>query len=177
MKTSLAGRTLLAAVASVAIATSSAKAQEGGIAVGAEAPSARVMTLDGKATELSSFYDGKPVVLEFWATWCPLCKQLEPTMKAARERHASDVNFVGVGVNPNQTVDTQRAFVEKQHLAGKYVFDAEGAAVKAFSVPHTSYVVVLDRNRRVVYTGVGGTQDIEAAIAKAGDGSMKKAGM
>ena len=138
------------------------------MAVGADAPPVRVTSLDGKSAGLSRFYGGRPVVLEFWATWCPLCKQLEPTMQAARERHASDVNFVGVGVNPNQTADVQRRFVEKQHMTGKYVFDAEGAAAKAFSVPHTSYVVVIDRNRRVVYTGVGGEQDIAAALKKTG---------
>lgn len=166
MKTSI-GRALIAA-GTIFAAAGSAAAQEGGIAVGAEAPSAQVTTLDGKAIDLAQLYAGKPVVLEFWATWCPLCKQLEPAMQAARERHSDQVNFVGVGVNANQTADVQRKYVDKQHLSGKYVFDADGAATKAFTVPHTSYIVVIDRNRRVVYTGVGLDQDIEAAIKKAG---------
>ena len=51
---------------------------------------------------------------------------------------------------------------------GKFVFDADDAAIMAFSVPHTSYIVVIDAARRVVYTGVGGDQDIEAALKKAG---------
>ena len=166
MKTLSARFLVVAAIA--AVMSASARAQEGGIAVGAEAPSVHVMTLDGKAMELAQFYDGKPVVLEFWATWCPLCKQLEPAMRAARERHAGTVTFVGIGVNANQTADAQHAFIDKQHMTGTYVFDAEGAATKAFSVPHTSYVVVIDRSRKVVYTGVGGSQDIEAALKKAG---------
>jgi len=48
-----------------------------------------------------------------------------------------------------------------------FVFDRDGKATAAFGVPHTSYVVVIDRNRKVVYTGVGGTQNIDAAIRKA----------
>jgi thiol-disulfide isomerase/thioredoxin len=167
MKPALRRAAAFAAVIAIGSAAS-ATAQEGGIAIGADAPSAHVTMLDGKAVDLSHFYDGKPVVLEFWATWCPLCKSLEPSMEAARKRHGNDVHFVGVGVSNNQTADRQREFVEKQHMSGDYVFDGDGAATKAFSAPHTSYIVIIDRNRKVVYTGVGKDQDIEAALKKAG---------
>jgi len=152
----------------ITLGARAASAQEGGIAVGTVAPPAHVVTLDGKAVDLADYYGAKPVVLEFWATWCPLCKQMEPAMEAARQRHGDRVTFVSVGVTANQTADRQREYAEKQHLTGKFVFDADGAAIKAFSVPHTSYIVVIDAARRVVYTGVGGEQDIEAALKKAG---------
>jgi thiol-disulfide isomerase/thioredoxin len=143
-----------------------AHAQEGGIMVGAEAPAAKVTTLDGTATDLSTFYGDKPVVLEFWATWCPLCKKLEPSLQAAREKYAGKVAFVGVGVSANQTAARQMEYVQKQHLSGEYVFDGADAAVKAFMATHTSYIVIIDRHRRVVYTGVGTDQNIEAALKK-----------
>lgn len=160
-------RIALAAAFGVA-AVSHLGAQEGGIDVGATAPAASVVRLDGAAANLSDYYGDKPVVLEFWATWCPLCKQLEPSLQAARERHAGTVRFVGVGVPSNQTADRQRTYVEKQQLTGDFVFDEDGAAIAAFKVPHTSYIVIIDRNRKVVYTGVGADQDIEAALKKAG---------
>ena len=160
-------RTLITALA-IAVTSRGAIAQEGGIAVGKDAPSARVVTLDGKPIDLADFYAGKPVVLEFWATWCPLCKKMEPAMEAARQRHGDRVTFVSVGVTANQTADRQREYADKQHLTGTFVFDADGAAIKAFGVPHTSYIVVIDASRHVVYTGVGGDQDIEAALKKAG---------
>lgn len=160
-------RSLIAAFA-IAFGSQRAIAQEGGIAVGTEAPAARVVTLDGKSMDLADYYGGKPVVLEFWATWCPLCKKMEPAMEAARKLHGDRVTFVSVGVTANQTPDRQRDYADKQHLSGKFVFDADGAAVKAFSVPHTSYIVVIDASRHVVYTGVGDSQDIEAALKKAG---------
>lgn len=158
----------LIAVVTITLGARAATAQEGGIAIGTVAPAARVVTLDGKTADLAEYYGTRPVVLEFWATWCPLCKQMEPAMEAARQRHGDRVTFVSVGVTANQTADRQREYAEKQHLTGKFVFDADGAAIKAFSVPHTSYIVVIDAARRVVYTGVGGNQDIEAALKKAG---------
>ena len=149
-----------------ASASSTARAQEG-IMVGADAPSAAVETLDGKKADLSQYYGEKPVVLEFWATWCPLCKQLEPRLEAARKKYAGKVTFVGVGVSPNQSPEAQRDFVMKGHMSGEYVFDRNDAAQKAFAAPHTSYIVVISKDRKVVYTGVGPEQDIEAAIRKA----------
>lgn len=160
-------RTLITTVA-LAVSGRRVLAQEGGIPLGSEAPPARVLTLDGKAIDLAGFYGGKPVVLEFWATWCPLCKKMEPVLEAARQRHGDRVTFISVGVTANQTADRQREYADKQHLSGTFVFDADGAATKAFSVPHTSYIVVIDASRHVVYTGVGGDQDIEAALKKAG---------
>ena len=144
-----------------------AAAQETGIAIGAAAPSAKVHTLDGTQVALGDYLGKKPTVLEFWATWCPLCKQLEPAMKAAREAHANDVTFIGINVPQNQTPEKVRDFVAKNGMKGLYLYDTDGAAYKAYSAPHTSYVVVLNAAGKVVYTGVGGAQDIEAAIAKA----------
>jgi thiol-disulfide isomerase/thioredoxin len=157
------------ALAFIALAAGSqrALAQEGGIAVGAMAPGAAVQTLDGKAADLSQYIGKTPVVLEFWATWCPLCKKLEPAMQAARERYAGKVTFISVGVKDNQTADKQMMYAKDMHMSGTFVFDRDGKAVAAYKAPHTSYVVVIDRMGKVVYTGVGPEQNIDDAVAKA----------
>jgi thiol-disulfide isomerase/thioredoxin len=146
------------------LATHRLEAQASGIAVGAKAPAATVMTLDGKPVELGSMLGGTPVMIEFFATWCPLCRQLEPQMKALQARHGTAVKFITITVPDNQSPERVRQYVEKNQLGGTFLFDRDGAAVKAFQVPHTSYVVVVDRNGTVVYTGVGGEQDLAAAL-------------
>jgi thiol-disulfide isomerase/thioredoxin len=159
--------TAIVVVAMSALTTGRARAQEGGIKLDADAPDAAVETLDGRKVDLRSYLHGKPAVLEFWATWCPLCKQLEPRMQAAREKYADRVAFVSVGVKDNQSPEKQKAFVESKHLGGEFVFDRDGTAVAAYKVPHTSYLVVVDAKGKVVYTGVGGEQNVDAAIMKA----------
>lgn len=156
-----------AVIAAAGVVPHSAAGQVGGIDVGAMAPSASVETLDGQAVQLSSYFQGKPAVLEFWATWCPLCKELEPTLAAAKERYAGRVAFVGVGVPQNQSPERQKAFVQKAGMRGDFVFDRDGAALAAYKVPHTSYVVILDADGAVVYTGQGGKQDLDTAITRA----------
>lgn len=158
---------LLFVVASVGLSAVAAPAQVGGIALGTQAPSAMVETLDGRAIDLATYYGhGKPVVLEFWATWCPLCRKLEPAMQAARSKYADKVTFVSVGVAANQTPERQRAHAESHGMTGEFVFDRHDNAQKAFSALHTSYVVVLDAKGVVVYTGMGESQDLEAAVRK-----------
>jgi thiol-disulfide isomerase/thioredoxin len=151
----------------VALAPARVQAQELGIEIGSTAPGAKVATLDGKEADLSQSLGKMPVVMEFWATWCPNCKELEPTLLAMAKKYAKQVKFVGVAVSVNQTPARVKAFVEKHGLPGDQYFDTKGAATGAYDVPATSYVVVVNKAGKVVYTGLGGKQDLEAAIKKA----------
>jgi thiol-disulfide isomerase/thioredoxin len=142
-------------------------AQESGIAVGKRAPAAAVQTLDGKTVNLASYVGHGPVLMEFWATWCPNCRELEPSLLAEQKKYASRVRFVGVAVSVNQSPAKVKAYVAKHGIRHDIVFDTNGNAAEAYDVPATSYVVVLNAKGDVVYTGLGGTQDLEAAIKKA----------
>ena len=142
-------------------------AQELGIELGSTAPSAKVHTLDGKESDLSQYVGKSPVVMEFWATWCENCKELEPTLLAAAKKYGTQVKFVGVAVSVNQTPARVKAFVEKHGIPGDQYYDTKGNATGAYDVPATSYVVVLNKAGKVVYTGLGGKQNLEAAIKKA----------
>jgi cytochrome oxidase Cu insertion factor (SCO1/SenC/PrrC family) len=82
-------------------------------------------------------------------------------------KYAGRVTFVSVGVKDNQTPEKQKAYAESKHIGGEFVFDRDGKAVAAYKVPHTSYLVVVDANGKVVYTGVGPEQDVDAAVGKA----------
>lgn len=149
----------------VAAPAGTARAQDAGIEVGAPAPGAAVQTLDGAPFDLASLVGGQPLVLEFWAVWCPSCKQLEPALRALHARYGSRVRFAGVAVSANQSPALVRKYVAKYRLPWLQLYDARGKATGAYDVPATSYVVVIDRTGKVVYTGVGGAQPgLEAAI-------------
>ncbi len=163
----LVSRALIAAALLIAIAAPRARAQDSGIDVGAKAPGAAVETLDGQPAELSSVFGKGPVLIEFWATWCPNCKELEPTMLAMQKKYAGKVTFVGVAVSVNQSPNAVKAFAAKHTPQMTHFFDRRGKAVGAYDVPATSFVVVVNKAGQVVYTGLGGTQDLDAAIKKA----------
>jgi thiol-disulfide isomerase/thioredoxin len=141
-------------------------AQDGGLAIGSTAPSAMLQTLDGKTVDLAQVAKG-PAVIEFWATWCENCAHLLPAMKKAQSMFGDRVKFVAVAVSVNQSVSRVKLHVAKYGIPGEQLFDTKGDATGKWDVPATSYVVVLDKRGKVVYTGVGGDQNIEAAIRKA----------
>ena len=161
-------RSTIAILAAVAlVATPRAAFAQLGIDVGAKAPDVALETLDGAPARLASAVAGKPAVIEFWATWCANCRQLEPQISALQQKYAGKVAFVGVAVSVNQSPERVRRYVA-EHLKGfTHFYDRKGDAVGDYDVPATSYVVVLDRNGTVVYTGVGGDQQLEPAIQKA----------
>jgi thiol-disulfide isomerase/thioredoxin len=160
-------RLMLLAAMIVAAPAGAQEALPGGIAVGHPAPAAAVQTLDGKATNLKNFIGTTPVVLEFWAKWCGNCRQLAPAVEAAQKQYAGRVKFVTIAVSVDQTPAEVSEFATAHGLPSPIVYDATGAAVDAYDVPGTSFLVVVDRHGTVVYTGAGGTQDVDAAIHKA----------
>ncbi|HET9425750.1 MAG TPA: TlpA disulfide reductase family protein [Gemmatimonadaceae bacterium] len=145
-----------------------ASAQDSGIEIGAKAPAAALVTLDGKAADLSSHIGKTPVLMEFWATWCPNCKELEPAMASLHRKYGASVAFVNVAVSVNQSPALVNRYVAAHKLPGIQYFDAKGNATGAYDVPATSYVVLVDGTGKVVYTGLGGKQGeaIETAIKK-----------
>ena len=158
---------VIAASIAIAAPEKQAGAQDSGIEIGAKAPAAAVETLAGAPAELSSVFGKGPVVIEFWATWCANCKELEPAMVAAQKKYAGKVTFVGVAVSVNQSPRAVQAYAEKHALQMTHFFDRRGNAVGAYDVPATSFVVVVNKAGQVVYTGLGGRQDLDAAIKKA----------
>lgn len=142
-------------------------AQSVGLPIGTVAPAALVQTLDGKSIDLKQYIGTTPVVFEFWATWCPNCEELEPTMLALKQKYGDRVKLVGVAVSVNQSPARVKAYAEKHKLPLDVVWDHDGNATDAYSAPATSYVVIVDKAGKVVYTGLGGKQNLDAAVAKA----------
>ena len=141
-------------------------AQDVGLPIGTKAPAVAVEDLDGKPVDLGAYLGKQPVLLEFWATWCPLCQALEPALKAAHTRFGGTVRFVAIGVGVNQTPRSIRRHLEEHPLPFAVLFDASGAAVRAYQAPTTSYIVVLDKSGKVSYTGAGAEQDVATALAQ-----------
>jgi methylamine dehydrogenase accessory protein MauD len=148
----------------------SVNAQESGIAVGSRAPAVEIHDLEGKPVALGQYLGKKPVFLEFWATWCELCEQLLPRVKAAKSAFGDQVQFIGVNVTVNQTPDKVRRYVDKHQPGYLVLYDDQGTSIRAYQVPSTSYVVIVDRQGKVAYTGLGGTQEFDAVLRRVTQG-------
>ncbi len=153
-------------ILAMAFGAGAASAQDIGLAIGATPAAVTLEDLDGKAVDLSQYVGKKPVLLEFWATWCPLCKELEPSLHAAKKKHGDALEVLIVAVGVNQTPRSIKRHVEGHAMPGRMLWDGQGKAVRAFEAPSTSYVVVLDAKGKVVYTGSGADQKLEPVLAR-----------
>lgn len=158
---------LVALLAATAVPSSSARAQAKGLAIGDKAPTAMVQSLDGKPVDLAQYVGKGPLLIEFWATWCPLCRRMEPTFKALDAKYGKELTMLFIVVPTNQTPERAKAYVEKTGHPGIFVFDADGSAYKAFAAYHTSYILVLDRDGKVLHSADGGAQELDDVIRKA----------
>jgi len=154
-------------LSAVSLASTPAFAQDLGIEVGAQAPVVTVQSLDGKPIDLGTYIGRTPMLIEFWATWCPNCRELMPALLDAEKKFGTKVKFVALAVAINQSPERVRRWLVANPMPHDTFYDLDGKAAGAFDAPATSYVVVLDKTGRVVYTGLGGKQDLESALKKA----------
>jgi thiol-disulfide isomerase/thioredoxin len=159
-------RPLLASLVLLAVSAVTAAAQDEGIAVGAEAPRIVVADLDGSPTDLGAILGRKPVLLEFWATWCTSCQAMMPELARMRSEFGDDVEFYGINVTISETRDGVREYVKTEAPPFVTLYDEEGVAARAYDPPATSYIVIVDGAGKVAYTGSGGQQNLEPALRK-----------
>jgi thiol-disulfide isomerase/thioredoxin len=144
---------------------------EAGIAVGSKAPRIAIHDLDGNPFDLGTVVGKKPTLIEFWATWCELCKRLLPQLDQVKRRYGDQVAMIGVNITVNESKARVRRYLAEHNPPFTPLYDDQGAGSRAFEVPTTSFIVVVNQEGKVVYTGSGDDQDLVAAVAKAVPGS------
>jgi thiol-disulfide isomerase/thioredoxin len=156
----------VAASVGVFTPTSVAAQQRGelGIALGEQPELVMMEDLEGNEVSLAQYVEGRPALIEFWARWCELCEALHPQMVETYARYEGRVEFVAVAVAVAQSQRSVRRHLEDEPMGFPILWDDGGRAVRAFLAPGTSYIVVLNAEGKVTYTGSGAGQDIEAAV-------------
>ncbi|HEX5514788.1 MAG TPA: TlpA disulfide reductase family protein [Gammaproteobacteria bacterium] len=124
-------------------------------------PALAVADLQDTAVILDSF-QGRPVVLNLWASWCPPCRREMPTLLAAQQAEP-DVHFLFV--NQGEGPVTIRQYLAAEQLQLRNVLlDLGGSVGRHFSSPGLPTTLFFDANGRLVDTHVG-----ELSRARLGD--------
>ncbi|MGC9024442.1 MAG: TlpA family protein disulfide reductase, partial [Chloroflexia bacterium] len=135
-----------------------------GPGVGQEAPLFSLPTLDGREVSLEAFR-GRPVLLHFWASWCPPCREEWPAWLAfATGPAAKDV--VILAVNVEESPELVRHFLGQERPPFPVLLDADGqvnARYRVRALPMTFFIDAHGIVRRVV-PGVMSTEALERLI-------------
>lgn len=110
------------------------------------APSFPLELPDGQVMELSDLLGDKPVVLNFWASTCPPCKQEMPDFQAAYEAYGDQIHFVMVNVGDAMQGETRQKaddYLAEQGYTFPVYFDQQYQGITTYGVvgfPHTYFV-------------------------------------
>ena len=114
-----------------------------GMEEGQLAPDFVMKAQDGTKTRLSD-WRGRPVVVNFWATWCAPCKAEMPEFVAAYEKHQAD-GLVILGVNAQESAQQAAAFVEKFGMRFPVTLDSRGEVQNLYLVRGLPTTIFIDR--------------------------------
>lgn len=138
------------AVLVVAVAIADQANHDHGLPEDARAPALTYMGPDGNSRSVTD--SGHPVVVNFWATWCPPCRAELPDLAATAKKHEGRVDFVGVAVQSEPAL--AKAMAERYGLTYPIVFGSPTTQME-WQVSALPTTFVLDKEGKVVWARAG----------------------
>ena len=111
---------------------------------------------DGNEVSLSDFR-GKPVVLNFWASWCGPCKSEMPEFEEAYKTYGDNVHFLMVNLTDGvqETVETAQSFIDSVGYTFPVYFDTQYGGAMNYGVSSIPVTFFLDAEGHAVAQAVG----------------------
>ncbi len=119
---------------------------------GNRAPMFALNRLDGESVSLEDLR-GKPTIINFWATWCPPCRQELPVLENTFKTYREQINFVAV--NLRESSGTVQPFADKMGLTFPILLDTDSAVSQLYQVRGIPTTLFLNANGVVVNRHVG----------------------
>jgi peroxiredoxin len=116
--------------------------------VGKAAPDFTLKDLDGKSVSLASL-KGRVVILDFWATWCEVCKESLPRLQGYAAAHQTEGVLV-YGINLEDTAADAKKFWTDNKLTLPTLLDPDGRVGKAYGINPLPTTILIDRDGKVV---------------------------
>ncbi|MCL4298165.1 MAG: TlpA family protein disulfide reductase [Anaerolineae bacterium] len=135
--------------------------------VGHPAPDFALPTLDGETVRLSDF-KGKPVLVNFWATWCGPCRSEFPDFQKAAVDNADELVIIGINNTTTDQKELVPGFLEEFGVTFPIVLDETGETAKAYNILGLPTSIFIDRNGNVneIFTGPVNKAYIEAKLSE-----------
>jgi cytochrome c biogenesis protein CcmG/thiol:disulfide interchange protein DsbE len=133
--------------------------------LGGPAPGFDLPGLEGRERVALADLRGRPVVLNFWASWCDPCKDEAPEFARVARKLGSGVRFIGVDMLDGR--EEARAFVKRYGIPYGAVRDARGVVAKRYGVTGVPETAFIDAGGRLVGHYIGAFDgQLESTVRK-----------
>jgi thiol-disulfide isomerase/thioredoxin len=134
---------------------------------GDQVPSLKLKSADGKVVALDSFR-GKPVLLDFWATWCGPCVEALPQLSRIYSE-AKDKGLVLLAVDQDEVANTATEFLAKKGYTWRDFHDGDGEVERLVGSSGIPRTMLIDAQGKIIYDASGMDEDsLRTEIAKLG---------
>jgi len=120
------------------------------------APEFELQDTVGKVHRLSD-YRGRPVLINFWATWCPPCRDEIPSMNRAWGKIAKE-NIAMLAINVGEDEDTIFVFTADYPADFPILLDTDGEVIGQWPVKGLPTTYIVDPEGRIAYRAIGGRE-------------------
>ncbi|WP_426452364.1 TlpA family protein disulfide reductase [Paenibacillus sp. S-38] len=126
-----------------------AASKSGRVMPGQPAPALRLAGMRGGEYAVGG-ERSKPLLLNFWASWCGPCHEEAPDLQAVYAKYEDQVDFYGVNVTREDSLEEARAFVKKYGFTFPVLLDTEGTAADAYRLRFVPSSYLIDRKGNLV---------------------------
>lgn len=126
------------------------------------APDFNLKDLNGNDIKLSD-YEGKIVILNFWAVWCKYCKQEMPDLNELNKELADENEAVIIAVDVQESSDTAKDYLTSNNIDLKVLLDQDGSVSQTYSVTGFPTTFIINKDGSL-YTYISGATDKETLL-------------
>jgi len=111
------------------------------------APDFSLRSLDGRTVSLSDYRGVKPVVLDFFATWCPNCRRDMPKLSRLYQKYGDQVEVLGINLNERE--GKVKKFIESRGIDFPILMDPSGQVARLYNIVYTNVHVLIAKDGTV----------------------------
>lgn len=159
---------LIIAIASLFIFVSSCQKKEGDVEInppskGDIAPDFTLKEINGNTVSLAD-YKGKVALVEFWATWCPPCKELTPILEKIHEKYKDKGLVILALVSEDEGEEAIKSFITEQGITYTVLL-ADRETTRRYGISSIPVTFIINKEGRVVTMHMGNTPGIMQELA------------
>ena len=133
----------------------------------AQLPSVSLKTMDGKTVDTSTLSnDGKPFIIDFFATWCKPCnRELDAIAEVYEDwQKETGVKIIAVSIDQGQNINKVKPLVANQGWEYEVLLDPNSDFKRALGIQMIPYVLIVDGQGNIVYKHNGYTDGAEVEL-------------